>query len=376
MIKQSAIVIGAGIVGLATARALAEEGYSVKIFDRSQKAVGASIRNFGMILPIGQPIGKMYERAVHSRNIWKEISKKASIWNDPVGSLWLAYHEDEWQVLQEAYQIFLQEGRPVELLNKKQVIEKSPAVVSESLLGALYSADELIVDPREAIAALPGYLKEKYSIEFYWGKCVSSISDQTVFIGNEEEYEADLIFVCSGADMETLYPEEFAKLPITKCKLQMMRTIAQPNEWRIGPMLCAGLSLTHYKSFQTAPSLSFLKKRIENEMPDYLNWGIHVMVSQNESGELTIGDSHEYAHTHDPFDKDFINKMILSYLKKFARFRNETVTQTWNGIYPKFTNDQTHLFLSPAEGVYIINGVSGAGMTLSFALAEELVAGL
>ena len=368
----SAIVIGAGIVGLATARALAVKGYAVKVFERTHKAVGASVRNFGMVWPIGQP-GQLYDRALRSREIWKEMGDAGAFWYDAPGSLHLAYHPDEWQVLQELYEQFRPE-RPVKLLTAQEVADRSGAVVQQHLLGGLYNADELIVDPREAIEAIPSYLQEKYGIQFFWGKCVSYISDNTIYIGNEEEYEGDVIFICSGADFETLYPEAFAGYPLTKCKLQMMRFASQPDDWRIGPALCGGLSLIHYKSFTAAASLPALKKRYEQEMGNYLDWGIHVMVSQNGRGELTVGDSHEYGLTHDPFDKEFINTMIINYLNTFARFKDARIIETWNGIYPKLTNGETDLFFSPEPAVYILNGLSGAGMTLSFGLAEEATA--
>jgi len=376
MASRSAIVIGAGIVGLATARALAAQGFSVKVFERTDRAVGASIRNFGMVWPIGQPAGKMYDRAVRSRNIWKDIAPRADFWHESAGSLHLAYHPDEWQVLQELNELFHKEGRPVRLMDKAAIAASTGAVKTEGLLGGLHSADEIIVDPREAIGALPGWLAEHYKVEFFWGKCVSYISDQIVYIGNDEEHEADLVFICSGADFETLYPEQFAEQPVTKCKLQMMRLTAQPDDWRIGPALCGGLSLIHYNSFKAAPSLSTLRDRYTAEMGEYLQWGIHVMVSQNGRGELTIGDSHEYGLTHDPFDKEFINRMILDYLKKFACFKDWSVAETWNGVYAKLTDGEADLFFSPEPYVYIINGLGGAGMTLSFGLAEELVAGL
>src|SRR5882724_525890 len=376
MTAGSAIVIGAGIVGLATARALALRGFSVKVFERSERAVGASIRNFGMVWPIGQTSGKRYERAIRSRNIWKEIAASGCLHFEQAGSLHLAHKPDEWRVLQELYEEFRKEGRDVSLLDAKATADRSEAVEPAGLLGGLYSAEEGIVDPREAIAALPGWLSEKWHVEFYWGKCISYISDQAVYAGLEEEYEADLIFICNGADFETLYPESFSRLPLTKCKLQMMRLAPQPGDWRIGPSLCGGLSLIHYNSFTAAPSLPQLKQRYTEEMSDYLEWGIHVMVCQNEKGELTVGDSHEYGLTHDPFDREFINKMVLDYLRSFARFKDWSVSSTWNGVYAKLTDGEPELFFSPEPYVYVINAVGGAGMTLSFGLAEELVAGL
>jgi len=366
---RSAIVVGAGIVGLATARALAVRKYDVKVIERTDRATGASIRNFGMIWPIGQPDGKLYERALLSANIWKEICNEANIWHDEAGSLHLAYNKYEWDVLCDLVEIY--KHRQYRLMLPDDAVQHSPVVVKENLMGALYSQGEMIVDPREAISSIPSYLQKKYDVEFFWGKAVTEISYPSVFTP-DEEFQADEIYVCSGADFETLYPSFYSNLEVTRCKLQMMRMAAQPNNERIGPALCGGLSLVHYKSFAAA-DLSSLKDFFEREYSDYLKWGIHVMASQNGRGELTVGDSHEYGLTHDPFDKHFINNMILDYLRKFARFTDETIIETWNGIYPKLTNGETELILQPEEGVTIINCIGGAGMTLSFGLSEEII---
>jgi FAD dependent oxidoreductase TIGR03364 len=368
--KKSAIVIGAGIVGLATARALAVRGYQVTVIERSSKAVGASVRNFGMVWPIGQPEGKLYERALHAKSIWKEMLAGAKCWSYEGGSLHMAYENDESEVLQQFVEV--SGYRPVKYLNAAETLEKSPAVNGDRLLGSLYSADEMIVDPREAIAAIPGYLTAAFGVTFIWNTAISKVSHPEVFSGTKSWW-ADEIYVCSGQDFETLYPEQFSAAPLTKCKLQMLRLEAQPDNWKIGPALCGGLSLIHYHGFKAAPSLLSLKARYESEYAEYLKWGIHVMASQNGLGEITVGDSHEYALTFDPFDREFINTMILDYLATFARFKSPKVFQTWHGIYPKMTNGQSEVVLKPESGVTIINGLGGNGMTLSFGLCDEVV---
>ena len=365
---RTAIVVGAGIAGLATARALAIRGYKVTVIERTEKAIGASIRNFGMIWPIGQPDGELYEAAMSSGSIWKRLCDEAGIWYDEVGSLHVGYTGDEMQVLQELAETYGHRG--YQFLNADQVIHRSPFTLKENLSGGLYSKHELIVDPRIAIAKIPALLAEKYDVSFLWNKAVTDICYPAVFTGNES-FETDEIYVCSGADFETLYPQVFSSLPLTKCKLQMMRMGKQPQ--RIGPALCGALSLVHYSSFKSASSLAQLKKRFEEQFSEYLRWGIHVMVSQNEAGELTVGDSHEYGLTHDPFDKQFINQLIIDYLKTFARFENETIIETWNGIYPKLVDGSNYFALEPESGVTIINGFGGAGMTLCFGVCEHLV---
>jgi len=370
--SKSAIVIGAGIVGLATARALVTRGYQVTVIERSSKAVGASIRNFGMVWPIGQPEGTLYNRALKAKSIWKEVLAEAKCWFHEGGSLHMAYQNDELEVIKQFVEVSAY--RPVKVLNAAETLEMSPAVNGNGLLGSLYSADEMIVDPREAIAGVARYLQEKWHVTFHWDTAISQINYHNVLSGSKS-WSADEIFVCSGQDFETLYPAEFAAAPLTKCKLQMLRLEAQPNDWKIGPSLCGGLSLIHYDGFKAAPSLAGLKARYQEEYSEYLKWGIHVMASQNGLGEITVGDSHEYALTFDPFDREFINKMILDYLGTFAQFKSPKVSQTWNGIYPKMTNGKTEIVLKPEQGVTIINGLGGAGMSLSFGLCDEVIGG-
>ncbi|MEP6583484.1 MAG: TIGR03364 family FAD-dependent oxidoreductase [Ginsengibacter sp.] len=373
--KQSAIVIGAGIVGLATARALSLKEFDVTVIERSRQASGASVRNFGMIWPIGQPDGIMYNRAIRSRNIWEEIAEEAGFWKDPCGSIHLAYHEDEWNVLQELNEVFHNSGRPVHLKTKSEIIEKINGVNPQNLLGGLFSESELIIDPREAISLLPSYLSAKHNVHFIWNKNVSAVETHKVWMG-EEFMQADIVCICSGADFETLYPERFIELKITKCKLQMLRFVNSETNFRVGTSLCGGLSLIHYESFKAAPSLALLKARYQNELAEYLKLGIHVMVSQNGKGELTVGDSHEYGHSFSPFDEAHINNLILDYLKTFALADQWSLVQSWHGIYPKMLNGKTDVFIKAEDGVYIINGLGGAGMTLSFGFAEEIVDGI
>ncbi|MBN3520039.1 TIGR03364 family FAD-dependent oxidoreductase [Algoriphagus lutimaris] len=368
---SSAIVIGAGIVGLSVTRALQAKGWKVTVIERHPQAQGASVRNFGMIWPIGQAQGPAYQRAKRAREIWIEMSQKAEFFAEKTGSLHLAYTDLEMQVVEE-YVAAMKGVKSAEALTPEQTQEISPATKLEGLKGALWSDEEMIVDPREAVFKTAKYLNSLPEVEFIWNKVISRIEGNTVYSG-QASWSADKVFVCSGADFETLYPEVFAGIPITKCKLQMMRLVQQPENWRIGPPLCAGLSFIHYKGFEVADSLSKLREVYQQQFPELLELGIHVMVSQNGLGELTIGDSHEYGLNLSPFDQSHINELIINFLKTFAQFKDWRIGSAWHGIYPKMTDGTIDFVRDIDQYVTIVNGVGGAGMTLSFGLGEEVV---
>jgi FAD dependent oxidoreductase TIGR03364 len=372
MSNRTAIVVGAGILGMATARALAIKGYKVKVIERSQFSIGASIRNFGMLWPIGQPDGQLYDRAIRSREIWKEYLNASSIPFNSCGSLHLAYSKEEWHVLEELSDIFTDAGRPVNLINAEQIGNRFDGINQTNLIGGLFSNDEVIIDPREGIRNLPQYLTQKFGVKFIWGTAISRVKSGSVFSGTTR-HDADLIFICTGADFEVLYPEVFGLQNIIKCKLQMMRFVSDKPNYKLGTSICGGLSLLHYKSFAASKALEILKTKLQHELPEHLKWGIHVMVSQNMQGDLTVGDSHEYGLDFDPFDKQFINRLILDYLKNLVNTDQWKLTETWNGIYPKMTDGKTDLHIEVENDVHILNGIGGNGMTLSFGFAEEII---
>lgn len=365
-------IVGGGIVGLAHAYEAVKAGLSVILFERNPKALGATIRNFGMVWPIGQPEAT-FDRAMRARETWLELSQKAGFWAKEWGSLHLAYHEDELHVMEEFVAKTRHVGYQCQMLTPEETVYKSKAVRPIKLEGAMYSATEVNIDPREATIALHRYFQEELNVTIVYQTAIHDISYPYLFSG-EQKYRAERIFVCSGADLETLYPEIMADSGIIKCKLQMMRTKPQPDNFQLGPNLAAGLTLQHYASFAVCDSLQLLKDRFARELPAYNKWGIHVMLSQTAKGELTIGDSHEYGADPSPFDKKEINELILKYLKRFAQMPDPEIAETWHGVYPKLAG-KTEFIAQPEENVTIVNGLGGAGMTLSFGLAQEVMAG-
>jgi FAD dependent oxidoreductase TIGR03364 len=365
-------VVGAGILGLAHAYQLARRGRRVVVFERSPRASGASVRNFGMLWPIGQPLGDLHDLASRSLAIWIEVLRAAGLWHERTGSLHLAYHDGEATVLAEFAEQAREAGVEVELLDSPGVRTRSRAVKLNGLKSGLWSKSETCVDPREVIAGLPGWLEREHGVQFEFGTTVIAY-DQPDVSASGKTWRADRLWVCTGDDLTTLFPGAFLSSSLYRCKLQMMRTAPIEGGWRLGPMLAAGLTLRHYKSFESCPSLPALRHWFASERPEFDRLGIHVMASQTASGELTLGDSHEYGQAIEPFDKAEIDELVLEYLATFLDAPPLRIASRWHGTYCK--HPTSHVAVSrPAPGVVAVTGVGGAGMTLSFGLAEQTVA--
>ncbi len=365
-------VVGAGVVGLATAYALAKRGRRVVVFERSPKAEGASVRNFGMLWPIGQPGGERFVLACRSLSIWREVLEAANLWHSHCGSLHLAYRDDEAAVLREYADMAHQEAQPVAWLKPRETLAKAPRVRSEGLIGSLWSPSETCVDPREVIASLPAWLSDQFGVQFVFSCSVFGFDEHKVRTSHDT-WHAGSLYVCPGADQQTLYSDLFERLGLIRCKLQMMRSVPLTEGDRLGPLLAGGLTLRHYPAFERCPSLAALRRRVSEETPEFDRLGIHVMASQTGRGEVIIGDSHEYGDAIEPFDKAEIDALVLDYLSSFLDIPGLRIAERWHGIYVKHPV-APFVVERPEPDVTVLAGLGGAGMTLSFGLGEQVVA--
>lgn len=361
-------VVGGGILGLAHAYVLARKGKRVVLFEKGRGATGASIRNFGMIWPIGQPAGEMHEMALRSRGMWLEALQTAGLSYRPTGSLHVAHAPDEADVLREFAEVGPPVGYECHWLNRQETLKRSEAIVETDLQGSLWSDKEMTVDPREVIAKLPGYLRE-IGVECRYGSTVRRIELPLVETATEQ-WEVDAAVVCGGDDFQTLYPEAFADSGLTRCKLQMMRTGPQTGGWELGPALAAGLTLRFYKAFGICSSLARLKARIAAEKPEYDRWAIHVLASQTADGAITLGDSHEYGMDVQPFDRADLDELILREARTFLKLPSWQIAERWHGVYSLHPT-RPFFEAEPAAGVRIVTAPGGSGMTLSFGLAAR-----
>src|ERR1700692_3877206 len=133
-------VVGAGIVGLATALAAARRGLQVVVIDRDAQANGASVRNFGFVTVTGQERGSMWARARRSREVWRELADAAGIPIVHTG-LWMTARHPESAAVLEAF-MATEMAAGCRLLTPAEARRRCPQLLAPKLAGVLGGAGE------------------------------------------------------------------------------------------------------------------------------------------------------------------------------------------------------------------------------------------
>lgn len=364
-IETDLCVVGAGIVGLAHAHEGRRRGLRVALLERSQRAVGASVRNFGHAFIACVSDGDDLECALRSRERWLELGARAGLRMRQAGTLVLARAEDELAVLEGAA---ANPRRAAQLLTAAQAGELAPIPTAE-LHGALHCTHDLRVDPRNAVAGLARLLEQDPGARVQWGAGVDQIEPGLVHSA-ALSVRAPMIVICPGPDYGTLPATARGGLAgLTLCKLQMLRTAA-PGARRYEPALVTGLSMVRYPAFTAQPASARIRERLQAERPELLEAGIHLLVTQLPGGDLIIGDTHDYGDTLGPFADERLYALLLAEACGLLGVSALEVRERWIGTYPAAAAGHPvgsgHFLVSaPCDGVRVVEVISGLGMTMA-----------
>jgi len=258
-------VLGAGVVGVSTAYALARLGHDVSVIDKGMDvASGASHANGAQLsysyidpfagpqalrkLPsyllaldpgvkLGLSLSPSYLRwglgfirncssAAAQKNLmvrWKlaqasqaalsvfesELSKDA-IKRTGHGKLILAYSNKDISNMAKALRTKIDMGLSLSILSKAECLDREPALAgwSEDFMGGLYSDADTTLDPLVYCNALKSQAIHELGVRFFWDETITAIEQKGGQVSgvhtDVSQHECDHVVVCLGAEANTI----------------------------------------------------------------------------------------------------------------------------------------------------------------------------
>lgn len=365
------VVVGAGIVGMACAWMAVRRGLSVAVVERDHRCVGASIRNFGFVTVTGQRAGATWRRAMRSRDLWAELAPKANIQVIHQG-LWVLAQRPEAQAVLQAFSRS-EMGEQCRLVDAEQAGREAPFLKTDGAQAALYSPHELRVESRQAIGQLAHWLAEQQGVDFFFEhEAVGLVSGglEITSARGQIRLSAERVVLAPGTALTGLAKPYLADLSLGLTQLQMLR-VRPKADYRQTSAVMSDLSLVRYAGYTGLMAHRALLDRLEQECPESLANGIHLIVVQSADGSLVVGDSHHPAESVDPFGQEAVDQRILDHMAEAIHVGDYQVLDRWLGWYPVGGPDDA-LTLAPEPSLRVVCVTSGTGASTAFGLAEEV----
>lgn len=375
--KTDLLIVGGGVIGAFHAWHALQRGLTVTLLERNAAPRGATVRNFGQVVPSGmdrhwQVFGR------ESLEIYRAIQQQADITVRQNGSIYLASDDEELTLLEELREINAADDYSSQLLTAAQCREKYTQLRADYCRGGLFFPDEVSVNPRLMIHRLHRFMSQQAGYVVHFNASVTSLNSENGNVvaktADGRWFHAAKAMVCSGGEFKTLYPELFDESDLTAVKLQMLRLAPQPSVCIPGNVL-TGLSIRRYECFSQCPSWSEIKSREPGES-FWKSWGVHILFKQEPDGSIILGDSHEYAPAASADDLGFdlrgeINEYFIAEGQKIFELPRWDIEAAWFGVYCQTKHPSGVFRHTIDDNIHIVTGIGGKGMTSSAAFAKH-----
>jgi len=400
MEKDQIIIIGGGLLGLATANALLDRGEKVLVLERnSETATAASFANAGMLTPsqstpwnspsnitnillgIGRKDSPMSVSfgAIPSYFFWgirfmlnsspskfkrtsKDIFSLAKYSKDLTEKIRnleeFAYDEStdgtiklfrDPERLQKSIALsnhIYGQSNVIEVLNQKEVIELEPALnkVRKGLVGGIYYKDDEIGDAYKFCKALEGIIRSKGGrilVNSNIKKILLNKRKVNSVVTDRAVLQAKRVVVCAGSWSPILLKELGIKIPVKPVK---------------------GYSLTYNTAgIRNTPKLPVIDE------------GIHIAITPF-ANRIRVAGTAEFAGFNDevhPKRFNYLNsKLNEVYPSIFSKVKDDEEAEMWFGFRPMSADGLPFIGESKFKGLYLNTGHGHLGWTLAMGSAD------
>ncbi len=394
--QQHALVIGAGISGLAAAYYLNQAGMAVTVFDKTDASDNCSHGNAGFIAPryitplaspgvISEGLVYMLKKEspfyIHPRLnkdliswLWKfkkaateeRVRAAGPVLRDVIrrnqellegfeqrGEMEFGYHKNGHMTICETQHMLDKEKKNVEkanelgvtakILSAKEVFEREPNA-PKNTIGAAYYPGDAHLNPDKLMTELNRFLKEK-GVEFKLNTEIKDIKEQSsgeVVLKDAGglTYKGNCVVVCGGTWTQDLMKKLGANIPIQAGK---------------------GYSIT----LKNPPRITHC----------------NFTMAEKKVAVTPIGSSMRFAGTMEIVGRDMsitapkvnaIKKAIIDFYPEYTLSELDK-EKIWVGLRPCSADGMPYIGrVNPYKNIFISSGYSMVGMSLSFAAGEIL----
>ncbi|MEY3443534.1 MAG: N-methyl-L-tryptophan oxidase [Bacteroidota bacterium] len=373
------LVVGGGALGTFHAYHALQRGLRVALVERHSQPQGATVRNFGQVVPSGQ--NAEYQRyGRKSLEVYQSLQAQGEFSIRQLGSIYLASDAEEMQLVEELAAINRSNDYRSEVWTKAQCYAKYPDLHPNYCVGGLFFPEEISVNPRMLIHRVLAYLRTFSNFTYFPNTLIQSIDSAGAHCVttdlNGNTYTAEKVIVCGGHEFQWLYPEIFQRSDIELVKLQMLRLKPQQSV-KIPGNILTGLSIRRYESFEACPSYAEIHAR-EAQDTFWKQWSVHILFKQEDDGSIVLGDSHQYTDVQQQDGLDFyiredVTRYFIEEGAKIFNLEHWNIDDQWLGIYSQCKEHD--IFQATVNGkVHIATAIGGKGMTASAGFSFDNIA--
>ncbi len=344
------IVIGAGVIGAATAFFCARAGFRVTVIERGTPGSGTSSRCEGNVLVSDKEHGPELDLANYSLGIWKgELGEYGHLWEfEAKGGIIVASRESSMTSLRRVLERQRAHDIAVEELDVQQLRELEPFTTDEAVGAAFYPDDSQLMPMKtvDHLLRLARGLGARVEAETEVVGMLRGRGNRITGVRTSRgDFFADAVINCAGPWSANI--AALAGVPVPVAPRKGFVIVTEPMPPRVFHKVYAAEYIDNVGSsdgsLQTSP-----------------------VVESSLAGSILIGSSRERVGFDDSVNREALQRMARAATELFPFLRDVRALRHYHGFRPYSPDHVPVIGPDPrAPGLWHACGHEGAGIGLS-----------